>query len=198
MAVIGLRGSLSPRSPSPASYPIGALFSIMDFELYPSITLRSRSFNALVAPSDLFVQALNRNLDLQRYKVLYVTGNYSRILTRLSRRFTELEIQRGFTVFQLMTILEQARHSLILIEHDHMLYEDAREMIEYVSQAMMQAGQEAAVLLYAVGMDPYFEEIAQNADRAWYFDEEPRSKPRVSVRAHPKLQNSQKTLEAFS
>jgi protein-arginine kinase len=72
-----------------------------------------------VAPRDLFIQALNRNLNLQRFRVLYVTDNYSGILTRLDRRFTDLEIRRGFTVFQLMTILEEARKSLILIEHDH-------------------------------------------------------------------------------
>jgi hypothetical protein len=36
-----------------------------------------------------------------------------------------LEIRRAFTVFYLMTILEEARHSLIAIEHDPMLYEDA-------------------------------------------------------------------------
>ncbi|NPV63318.1 MAG: hypothetical protein HPY61_11970 [Methanotrichaceae archaeon] len=177
---------------------MGSLYSVMDFELYPSITLRPRSFNALVAPSELFIQALNRNLDLQRFKVLYVTGNYSRVLTHLSRRFTELEIRRGFTVFQLMAILEQARHSLILIEHDPMLYEDAVEMTEYVSQAMRQTAQEAAVLLYATGMDPYFEQMVQNADRAWYFDEEPREKPRIMSRTHPRLQSSQRTLEAFS
>jgi hypothetical protein len=30
----------------------------------------------------------------------------------------DLEIRRAFTIFQLMTIQEEARHSLILIEHD--------------------------------------------------------------------------------
>jgi hypothetical protein len=32
----------------------------------------------------------------------------------------------SFTVFQLMTILEEARHSMIVIEHDPILYEDAK------------------------------------------------------------------------
>ena len=73
----------------------------------------------------MFVQALNRNLDLQRFKVLYVSGNYSAILSKLDRRFTELDIRRGFTVFQLLTILEEAHHSLILVEHDPMIYGDA-------------------------------------------------------------------------
>src|SRR5512137_2809772 len=104
----------------------------MDFELYPTITLRSRSFNVFQAPRELFIKALNRNLNLQRYKVLYVCGNYSGILSRLDRKFTELEIQRAFTVLQLMTVLEGARHSLIIVEHDPMLYEES-EMTEYIS-----------------------------------------------------------------
>jgi hypothetical protein len=67
----------------------------MDFKLYPTISLRSRSFNVLQAPRDLFIQALNRNLNIQRYKVLYVCGNYSGILSKLDRRFQDLEIRRG-------------------------------------------------------------------------------------------------------
>jgi len=63
----------------------------MDFELYPTITLRSRSFNALLAPREMFIQALNRNMNLQRFRVLYVSGNYSAILSRLDRRFEALE-----------------------------------------------------------------------------------------------------------
>jgi hypothetical protein len=75
-------------------------------------------FNALVATHEMFAKALNRNLNLQRFKVLYICGNYSSVLNRLDRRFQDLEIRRAFTVFQLMTILEEARHSLIIIEHD--------------------------------------------------------------------------------
>jgi hypothetical protein len=113
----------------------------------------------------MFIQALNRNLDLQRYRVLYVTGNYSRVLTHLSRRFTELEIRRGFTVFQLMIILDQARHSLILIKHDPMLYEDAREMAEYVSQAMIQALRMLRCCFMPPAWTPIFEEMVQDTDR---------------------------------
>jgi hypothetical protein len=76
-----------------------------------------------------------------------------------------------------------------------MLHEDAKEMTEYVSQAMIQASQDAAVLLYATGMDTYFEEIVQNSERAWYFDEAPREKPRIVSRANPKMQ---RTLETFT
>ena len=59
---------------------------------------------------------LNRYSNLQRYRVLFVTGNYSGVLSRLHRRFTKLEIRRGFTAFQLMTILEEVCRILIIVE----------------------------------------------------------------------------------
>lgn len=170
----------------------------MDFELYPTITLRSRSFNALLAPREMFIQALNRNLNLQRFKVLYVTGNYSGVLSSLDRRFDALEIRRGFTAFQLMTILEENHHSLIFIEHDPLLYEDAAEMTEYVSQAMAEAAKESAVLLYAPAADQYLEEMVKNADRVFYFNEGTRAEARIVTKASPRMQKSQSTLEAFT
>ncbi|VVB62845.1 Uncharacterised protein [uncultured archaeon] len=77
----------------------------MDFDLLPSVSLRPRSFNALVASNEMFAKALNHNLNLQRFKVLYISGNYSSILSKLDRRFKDIEIRRDFTVFQLMSIL---------------------------------------------------------------------------------------------
>jgi hypothetical protein len=53
-----------------------------------------------------------------------------------------------------MTILEEASHSLIIVEHDPLLYEDSAEMVEYISQALKQAAHEATVLLYSPGIDP--------------------------------------------
>ena len=72
---------------------------LQDQLLLPSVSLRPMSFNALVAPNEMFASALNRNLNLQRFKVLYICGNYSSILSRLDRRFQDLEIRRAFTVF---------------------------------------------------------------------------------------------------
>lgn len=150
------------------------------------------------APKELFIQALNRNLNLQRYQVLYICGNYSGILSKLDRKSTDLEIRRAFTVFQLMTVLEEARHSIIIVEHDPTLYEDAAEMTEYVSRALSDAAKGSAVLLYSAGLDPFLEELAQNADRVWYFDEAPRASPKRVKKAFPKAEKSQTTLEVFS
>jgi hypothetical protein len=60
-------------------------YSIMEIELHPAVSLLPETFNVLIAPVEMLVDALNSHLELQRYKVLYVCGNYSRILSRLDR-----------------------------------------------------------------------------------------------------------------
>lgn len=67
-------------------------------------------------------------------------------------------------------------------------------MTEYVSQAMVEAAKESAVLLYAPAADSFLEEMVKNADRVFYFNEG----PRVAAKANPRTQKSQTTLEAFS
>jgi len=79
----------------------------MEIELHPAVSLLPDTFNVLVAPVEMLVDALNSHLELQRYKILFICGNYSRILGRLDRNFTELEVRRAFTSFQIMTILEE-------------------------------------------------------------------------------------------
>jgi DNA polymerase I len=76
----------------------------MEIELHPAVSLLEDTFNVLIAPPELLIDAINNSFILQRYKVLYIGGNYSRILSRLNRNITELDVRRAFTVFQLMTL----------------------------------------------------------------------------------------------
>jgi hypothetical protein len=46
----------------------------------------------------MLVGALNNNLNLQRNKILFISGNYSRILTRLDRRFASIEVRRWWSI----------------------------------------------------------------------------------------------------
>jgi hypothetical protein len=84
-----------------------------------------------------------------------------------------MEIRRAFTVFQLMIILEEARHSLILIEHDPLLY--GRRGADRVCPQAMRGAVKEEVLFCSSGTDPFLEDLARNADRAFYFDEGPRA-----------------------
>ena len=65
--------------------------------------------------------AINCHPELHRHRVLVICGNNSRILSRLDRNVTELDVRRAFTSFQLMTILEENHHSFQIVEHDPLL-----------------------------------------------------------------------------
>jgi len=170
----------------------------MEIELHPAVSLLPETFNVLVAPVEMLADALNSHLELQHYSVLFVCGNYSRILSRLDRNFTELEVRRAFTSFQLMTILEENHHSFLIIEHDPTLYEDAKEMVEYVAQALRQTSRDATILLYSPALDTHLEKMTELADRVFCFYEMPKAPARGKAKAEIKMNGSQATLEVFS
>ena len=126
----------------------------MEIELHPAVSLLPETFNVLVAPVELMAGAINSHPELQRYKILFISGNYSRILSRLNRNITELDVRRAFTSFQLMTILEENHHSFLIVEHDPLLYEDSQEMVGYLAQALKQTSREATVMLLRPGAGP--------------------------------------------
>ena len=172
----------------------------MDLELHPAVTLAGRAFHILVCPLQMFAESLNSHLDLQRLCVLYVCGNYSRVLSSLDRSITSMQVRRAFTAFQLMTVLEECRHTLLIIEHDPLLYEDAEEMVEYVARAMREASRSCTVLLYSPASDPFLEVMTDYADRVFYFSKGPGAPPRPSAKSSKKTQTiptDQTTLEAF-
>ncbi len=169
----------------------------MDIELNPDHSLMPETFSVLVAPVEVLTGALNSHPELQRYKTLFTCGNYSRILSRLDRNITTLDVRRAFTVFQLMTVLEENHHSLLIVEHDPMLYEDAEEMVEYLAQALKQVSREATVLLYAPALDPYLQKISELADRIFCFYEE-KAPAKGQCKAALNERGVQRTLEVYS
>jgi len=114
--------------------------------------------------------ALNSHLELQRYKILFISGRSS---SWLNRNITQLDVRRAFTVYQLMTILEENHHSFLIVEHDPLLYEDAGEMVEYLAQALRQTSREATILLYAPALDPHLQKLTELADRVFCIYSEP-------------------------
>jgi hypothetical protein len=70
----------------------------MEIELHPAVSLLPETFNVLVAPVELLAEALNSNPELQRHKIHFISGNYSRILSRLNRNITELDVRRAFNL----------------------------------------------------------------------------------------------------
>jgi DNA polymerase I len=144
----------------------------MEIEIIPSVSLQQGTFNVLVAPPGMLIEALNSRPEIQRFKLLYVTGNYSRILSGLNRNIREMDVRRAFTAYQLLTVLEENHHTLLIIEHDPMLYQDEPSLQEYISKALREVASQgrAIVLLYSAAMDRSLEEISAVADRLFSFN----------------------------
>jgi hypothetical protein len=149
-------------------------------------------------PQELPVDAINSNLNLQRYKVLIISGNHSRVLSRLNRNITTLDVRRAFTCFQLMTILEENHHTFLIVEHDSMPYEDASEMVEYIAQHLRQTSREATILVYSPALDPHLEKMTELADRVFCFYEMPKAPAKSRVKAELKMPETQRMLEAYT
>jgi DNA polymerase I len=160
----------------------------MQIELRKDLALQPGTFSAVIAPEKMMVDALNGNADLQRFLFLYISGNYSRILAGLNRSSKNFEVRRSFTAHQLLSTLRESGHTVIFIEHDPSLFDNAMDTIEPIAGALKEAGHESLVILYAPATDRPFSLLARKADR--YIEMIPvilDTKPMRTVRAMRQL-----------
>jgi len=136
----------------------------MLIELRKGMNLYPGTFNAVIAPEKVMVFALNSNADLQRFLFLYVSGNYSRLLTAIDRTSKNFEVRRSFTAHQLFTILKEASHTVVLVEHDPTLFDGAETMLPQVAGLLKEVGRESLVILYAPSIDRSFSALMRQAD----------------------------------
>jgi hypothetical protein len=137
----------------------------MQIELRKGMTLHQGSYHAIVAPETVLVSAINSNAELQRFLFLYIGGNYSRLLSGIHRNSKNFDIRRAFTAHQLFSMLKEAAHTIILIEHDPTLFDGAEKMIPPVAGALKDAGRESLVILYTPVIDRTFASLMRQADR---------------------------------
>jgi DNA polymerase I len=137
----------------------------MQIELRKGLALQPGTFNAVIAPEKMMINALNSNADLQRFLFLYIGGNYSRILSGINRQSKNFDVRRGFTAHQLLTTLREAGHTVVFVEHDPTLFDGAMDVIEPVAGALKDAGREALVILYTPVVDRTFSALTRRADR---------------------------------
>jgi len=90
----------------------------MEIELLPAVSLLPETLSVLIAPEKMLAWALNGNLHLPQFRILFITGIRSGILSRLDRSSMELNVRRAFTSVQLRTILEENHHRFLIVEHD--------------------------------------------------------------------------------
>lgn len=177
----------------------------MEIELYPSVDIHYGALSILISPERLAAVLLRNVLEARRFLSLFVSGNYSRLLSLLNLRDADFEIRRSFTSSQLLTILEEAHHTFIFFEHDPNLFSEDDDVIEYVSMALRDLANRSAVLVYSPFLDESMQHIAKKADRLFYLGDI--SNPRNN-RFHHKararraqseelIPGAQSTLEVF-
>lgn len=137
----------------------------MFIELQKGITIHLGTFAAVIAPESIITSALNGNTDLQRFLFLFVCGNYSRILAGIGRSSTHFEVRRPFTADQLLSVIKEAGHTIVFVEHDPTLFDGAERLVVPIAAALKDAGGEALVILYAPCMDRSFAALIRQADR---------------------------------
>jgi hypothetical protein len=175
----------------------------MQIMLRTGIALRQGTFSAVIAPEQVILRALNGNPELGRFLFLFVCGNYSRLISHIGRTSSNFEVRRPFTADQLLTVIKEAGHTVIFIEHDPTLFESAERLIIPVGEALKDAGRDALVILYSPAMDRSFAALARQADRLIEImnatDPEQRPRPAVSRpgRKDTPGQQAQRTLGAL-
>ena len=172
----------------------------MDLRINDRIILSPGRFYAIVAPVEMFLAGLNNNPVIERYTTILIGGNFSRLLDGINRTSGNFEIRRAFTVHQLLTILREEYHSIVIVEHDPTLYDDSGNVKRVVPPTMKDVSRDSIFVLYAPKMDRSFGYLAHTADHLYYYDEMSESTNHV-FRNYPKsktrikgLSYSQKTL----
>jgi DNA polymerase I len=173
----------------------------MLIELRKGMALHPGTLNAVIAPEKVMISALNNNIDLQRFLFLYVSGNYSRLLSSINRSSKNFEIRRAFTAHQLFTILKEVSHTVLLIEHDPTLFEGAENMMPQIAGMLKDICLESLVILYTPSIDRSFSVLMRQADHIIEFAPTddfvgtPQYRSPRSHRSSKTLPYAQRTLE---
>lgn len=176
-------------------------------DIAPELDIQPGTFSVVIAPAALMATVVQKSVAPKRLLVLFICGNYSRLLNMISDRSADMEVRRAFTAFQMLSILDQASHSLIFIEHDPTIYEDFDGPIDMLAGAMRAAATGCTtVVLYSPSPDQFLSEIARSAHRFFCLCQEGAATGRAHKRPAPSRprryrayepSEEQTTLEVF-
>lgn len=156
----------------------------MEFDLLPGITLRSGSFNAVIAPEPVIAGALNANEHLSRFTFLLVSGPSSRILSSIHHRSPAFDMQRADTAGEFKSVIATAGHTILFIEYSQSWYENSGNAAVQISSRLKELAGNALVLLYAEHPDRFFDQLCRESDRLFVIWEYRLRLPPCSSPAH--------------
>lgn len=142
----------------------------MRFQFHPLISIETGLFHAIISPGEIIIDGINNSAEIQRFMFLYISGNYSGLLTGIKKDSGNFHVQRAFTAFQLLSILKDSHHTILFLEHDPSLYDgDGSSSLHQVAKLLHYTAKEAAVILYSKVNDKTFRYLSGSADRIFYF-----------------------------
>jgi hypothetical protein len=142
----------------------------MDLCIDADHTLEPGRFHAIVAPVETILAGLNDNQDLQRYTMLFICSNYSRVLDGIKRTSGNFSLQRPFTVHQLMTVLKENTSSIVFVEFDSSLFDQDDGARKWVAQIMRDVSRETLFAIYSPTMTREFSYLCAAADHVIIYD----------------------------
>jgi hypothetical protein len=108
----------------------------MEIELLPAVSLIP-IVSVLIAPEEMLARVLNGNPHLQQFRILFISGIRSGILSQLDRSSMELSVRRAIT--SVRAVDHPGGEPPPLPDSGASAYERARDMAGHVAQAMKQA-----------------------------------------------------------
>ena len=69
-----------------------------------------------------------------------------------------------------MTVLKENTSSIVFVEHDVSMYDEAGETRKWITQSMKQVSRDALFVLYTPSMDKHFAYLCGAADRVIVYD----------------------------
>jgi hypothetical protein len=87
----------------------------------------------------------------------------ARLLSSINRSSKNFEVRRALTAHQLFTILKEVSYTVLLLEHDSTLFEDAEEMLPQIAGMLRDISRESLVILYTPSIDRPFSILMRQA-----------------------------------
>jgi hypothetical protein len=157
--------------------------------IYPGITFYRRMFSLLIAPSSLLAEALNKYLKREVKDVLIISGEVPLILSQIQPGKFRLKVERASSGQEVFEILQKARESLILIEHDPAFYDYNADLIRSIALLSRKkvAGNQT-ILLLGTRPDTWlnkFESYVHKAENIeWNIQAKQKSSPGSTMRCN--------------
>ncbi|TAJ44270.1 hypothetical protein [Methanofollis fontis] len=130
-----------------------------------SSILHSSAISVLVAPENMLRRVLEECLNAADSRALYISPNYSRLVGTIRIPDPGFSVRRALTAFQVITILQTASESTVIIEYDRETFGDLTELSMVFAGGCRDFALSATVIICATGFDPTLAAVTEQADR---------------------------------